>query len=308
MIEYRTNRFLVGDSLKNIKGYVFVALSAVIFGCMPLMTVNIYDEGVNTLSLLALRSLLALPFVAAIMKVRKISFKITLREFFQIGLVCALGSAITPAMLFYSYKFISTGMATTLHFIYPALVTAGCSIIFRRPTKLCQWLCALLCCGGAMLFCSFDGSVDLFGIMLAAGSGAVYAAYIIGLEKSGVEHIDPFKYCFYGLIFCAAIMLSATLFTNSLTIPNTVKGWALCFVFAVVVMVLAIILFQTGVGIIGPQKASILSTFEPITGTVIGAIIFGEPFGVKSFIGTVMIISAVILLSLLENSENEQNV
>jgi len=41
-------------------------------------------------------------------------------------------------------------------------------------------------------------------------------------------------------------------------------------------------LFQIGVGIIGSQKSGILSTFEPITSSVIGILVFNEPFGIKS--------------------------
>ena len=43
------------------KGYIFAILSAVIFGCMPLMAKYIYAEGVTPTTLVFLRNLLALP-------------------------------------------------------------------------------------------------------------------------------------------------------------------------------------------------------------------------------------------------------
>jgi len=60
--------------------------------------------------------------------------------------------------------------------------------------------------------------------------------------------------------------------------------------------VIAVMLFQIGVGIIGSQKSGILSTFEPITSSVIGILVFNEPFGIKSAVGTVLILLSVVLL------------
>ena len=50
---------------KLIKGYIAVILSAVLYGCMPLMAKYIYAEGVNPMTLVFLRNFLALPVIAA---------------------------------------------------------------------------------------------------------------------------------------------------------------------------------------------------------------------------------------------------
>ena len=42
----------------RIKGYLLVILSAMLFGCMPLITHYIYADGVNRESLVLLRSLI----------------------------------------------------------------------------------------------------------------------------------------------------------------------------------------------------------------------------------------------------------
>ena len=46
-----------------LKGYLAVLLSAVIFGCMPLMVKRIYADGVNSLSVVFLRNVLSAPVV-----------------------------------------------------------------------------------------------------------------------------------------------------------------------------------------------------------------------------------------------------
>ena len=282
--------------MQNIKGILFVMVSASIFGCMPLFSALIQAEGVAPSSLLLLRAMLALPFLYLMMKVKKVDFKLQKGELLKIAAVSTVGSAITPYMLIICYDYISSGMATTLHFIYPAAVIVGCAVVYRAKIHRMQWLSAAMCCVGAWMFCSFDGEIDPIGVTLAISSGFVYASYIIALEKSGVDKIHPFKYCFYGACSCTVFMFIVSIAGGTLQLPQSLKGWLLCALSSVAIMVIAVMLFQIGVGIIGSQKSGILSTFEPITSSVIGILVFNEPFGIKSAVGTVLILLSVVLL------------
>ncbi len=292
------------DRLNKIKGYIYVALSAVVYGCMPLMAVNIYADGVNSISLVLLRSLLAVPAFFVLAVAKKVDLRIKTRDLLKTAGVFVMGSAVTPVLLFSSYNYISTGTATTLHFVYPALVVVGCALLFKEPAGKVQCLCALLCCVGAMMFCSFDGSFNFTGAGLAVVSGVTYAAYMIGLEKSGAGEIQPLKYCLYGSLGCSILMAVITASTGSLKLPQSAKGWAISAFFAIMVMLVAVMFFQIGVGFIGSKRAAILSTFEPITGMLVGVLVFNEPFGIKSAIGTVAILSSVVLLAVFDKNKN----
>lgn len=46
------------------KGYLYIILSAVIYGCMPMAAKFIYADGVSSLCLGFLRNLLAVPILA----------------------------------------------------------------------------------------------------------------------------------------------------------------------------------------------------------------------------------------------------
>ena len=46
--------------IKTLKGCIFAVISAVIYGCMPLMAKYIYADGVTPLTLVFLRNLFAL--------------------------------------------------------------------------------------------------------------------------------------------------------------------------------------------------------------------------------------------------------
>ena len=109
----------------------------------------------------------------------------------------------------------------------------------------------------------------------------------------------------------SAVTLAICLFTGEMTLPSSARGWILCFVFAMAVTVGAVALFQQSTFIIGGQKTSILSTLEPITGVVVGALVFSEKITLRTAIGSVLVISASILIAVFdmrkEKSYNRNN-
>ncbi|HWP51397.1 MAG TPA: DMT family transporter [Clostridia bacterium] len=283
-----------------LKGCVYIILSAVIFGCMPLMAKNIYAEGVNAISLVLLRNVLALPVLYLLLRAKKISIRPAGGQIKCIALLGLFGSVLTPALLFYSYNYISSGMATTLHFVYPVFVLLGCAVFFHDkigPVKCC---CVLLSSVGMLFFYTPGEAAQFFGMALAVISGVAYAVYIIYLDKSGMGKENPFKVGFGMAAVCTLFLGSGITLTGNLTLPKTAFGWALCFFFAMTIVVGAVVLFQMGAAIVGPQRAAILSTFEPITGIVVGILALNEPFGFKTALGSVLIIASVVLLTVYD--------
>ncbi|MFV0498045.1 MAG: DMT family transporter [Candidatus Fimivivens sp.] len=289
---------------RYLKGCIYVVLSAVIFGCMPLMAKNIYAQGVNAISLVLWRNILAVPVLYLLLSVKKIDLRATksgaLKRVVLLGLY---GTILTPVLLFSSYNYISVGTATTLHFVYPIFVLLGCALFFRDKIGVVKGCAVLLGSIGMLFFYTPGENVQFVGMALAIGSGITYATYIIYLDKSGLDKANPFKISFEIAVVCSFLLGPFVLLSGDLTLPQSLWGWALCLFFAIVIMVGAVVLFQMGVAIVGPQRAAILSTFEPITAIAVGVIAFGEPFGFKIALGSVLIVAAVVLLTIFDKEQ-----
>ena len=104
------------------KGYLYIILSAMIFGCMPLMAKHIYADDVNAMSLVFLRNIISLPFLFGLGFFRHESFAASPKKLFSVMVIGVFGCALTPFLLFSSYNYMSSGTATVFHFVYPALV------------------------------------------------------------------------------------------------------------------------------------------------------------------------------------------
>lgn len=90
-----------------------------------------------------------------------------------------------------------------------------------------------------------------------------------------------------------------------LTLPATVTGWALCVILAMIIGFGAVALFQRGTFLIGGERASVLSTVEPLTGVVVGAIVFQERITPFTFVGVVLVLLACVLIAAADAKHKE---
>ena len=282
------------------RGYLFVILSAILFGCLPLAANIAYDNGLNSLSLVFYRNLFALPILYLPIRLRGEPLRVSRQEFTNILPLSILGFCITPALLFTSYNYLPAGTSTTFHFIYPAMTILGGVVLFRQKVGWGRVFCVLLCSVGILLFYEPGGALDPFGSAIALASGVTYALYIILLDYFRLESLSRFKLSFYISATCAAVMLVVCLVTGTFRLPGNALCLGVCFLTAFLAGAAANVLFQNGTLIIGGQRASILSTFEPITSIVTGVLIFSDPFTLRSSLGTVCVLAATVLIAVFD--------
>lgn len=286
----------------RLKGTFFVIASAVIFGFVPLLAMTVYNNGGNSFSLALLRTAIPLPVLLAFFLATGRKWKLD-PEKYRPMFILSLSCTVTPLLLFSSYSHIPSGMATTLHFTYPVFVVVGSILFCRERPTFTKLLCVCLCTAGIVLFYTPGGEVSAAGILMAFVSGIVYAFYIIYLSRSGLADMDPLVLVFWQFVFVTAETFLFLLLTDSLSFSLTPQGWGAAAAHALVGSLLAVVLFQSGVARVGPQQASILSTFEPITSIVVGILFFQEPFGIKTALGSLLILAAVILLTLFDKEK-----
>lgn len=291
---------------KMIKGYIFSILSAVIYGCMPLMAKFIYADGVNSISLVFLRNFLALPVLAALALTQQKTLKVTPKALPSIILIALFGCALTPILLFSSYNYIASGTATILHYVYPAMVVIGGVLFFKKKVPVGNIISVILCVAGIALFYDPTQPLDLTGCALALGSGITFAAYVLLLSNFRYKEITGFTFSFYIAAASAVITFIACIASGSLILPATLTGWLLCALFAVMITCGAVILFQQGAFIIGGEKTSILSTLEPITSIIVGVLVFHETLKINDIFGSVLVVLASILIAVFDMKKSKK--
>jgi drug/metabolite transporter (DMT)-like permease len=150
------------------------------------------------------------------------------------------------------------------------------------------------------LFYSPGHSLDPRGSLLALSSGMTYAIYVISLSTYKHEKGSVFGFSFCVSSIASVLLLLICLLTGQLALPQTLQGWLLSIGFACIVNAGAVALFQRGTFLIGGSRASILSTFEPITGVFVGILVFRETVNPFTLLGTALVIAAGVLIALFD--------
>lgn len=281
-------------------GMVCVMVAAILFGLMPLMTKIAYRYGSNGVSAAFGRFLSGALVSGFIMLVRKKSFFLPVEKRKGIFLLSVF-YALTPVMLFISYESIASGMAMTLHFTYPVVVAILSAIMFHARFRKSQIFCAVLCVAGiALLHPISKGSA--FGMLMALFSGFCYAFYVIFLEKIDLKELPALTVTFWIALLSSVEIGVYGLLTKQLVWHTGYQAYLSYIALGVFSTVFALALFQKGVFLCGGFRASLLSTLEPLTGVVVGILVFQESVTVFTILGSVLVLGSAVLLVLSERT------
>ncbi len=277
-----------------MKGKICLILSALIYGIAPMLAKIAYMGGVNGMTLTFLRTFLMLPLLFILMLACGRSFRLNKKELFDIIILGVVGGSFSIISLYAAYDYISTGLATTLHFIYPLIIVVVSALIYREKITNMKLAAVMLVTLGIFLFVDLNTAADKIGVILAVLSGVFYSFYVIYMDHSGLDKMDYVKLTFYLMIIMSAGTFIFGAATKSIVF-NEMSGTA--WVFAVIISFLitigAIPLFQAGVRYEGASTAGIVSALEPITTIILGALFLGEAMGLVQYFGGAMIILGV---------------
>lgn len=287
----------------KIKGIFCTILSAVLFGLNPLLSKQIYALGGNSVTLTFFRMMItAVTFwIVNVFWVHE-DFSVDRNEFKKL-FFCAQGYCLTPYLLWSSYNYIPSGMATTIHFVYPVLVLIGSIVFYHEKLTGKKAVSCLFCVTGILCLCQTDGTVSLTGFLIAFVSGVAYTLYVLLLAHLGLVDMHPYKLSFWLSGIGTAELLLIALWTGKFTLSVAPAGWGLTVIFALSAGVIASTAFQLGTKYIGAQNASMLSTFEPLTSVIVGVIVYHEVMTGRTIAGITAILLSVIVVSCPERTK-----
>ena len=281
-------------------GILCAILSAVCYGTNPFGALPLYEEGVNTATVLAHRFGLAVILLAIVMLIKHENFKITRHEFkvlFSLGILFA-ASSIT---YYQSFHFMDAGIASTILFVYPVMVAVIMAVFFKeKVTSMTVIAIVMSLVGIGLLYKGGAGaSLSVIGIVLCILSSLAYAVYIIVVNQSSIK-MSSFKVIFYAMLVC-----EITLILYSFTSPElylhalpSARAWSFAVWLSIVPTILSLVFMTVAVHHVGATPTAILGALEPLTAVAIGVVVFGEMLTPRLIVGILFILFAVMLVVL----------
>lgn len=291
--------------MKSYKGIVYAILASVAFGLMPIFAKFTYLHRSNSNTVLFFRFTIAAVILLVYLIVKKVSLKVNKKQFIILSFIGLIGYTLTTQTLFMSYDYLNVGLATTLHFVYPAFVCILEYIFFKKNMSKNKVLSLIFAGVGVYSLIAFENNtLSTMGLFLAVFSGLSYGVNIVLLALKELEELDNRVITMYVTFGASIGMFIYGEVTGSLiTKINLELVMAYIFI-AVVSTIIAMILLLKGIELIGPSSASILGTFEPIVSIIMGAFIFGEAITFALFLGGALILTSTIILAI-DKSGNE---
>lgn len=290
-------------SFSRHKGIICGILAAVCYGTNPFGALPLYEEGVNTSSVLFYRFSMAVIILGIMLLAERKKFGISRGELKVLG---SLGLLFAASSITYyqSFRFMDAGIASTILFVYPVMVAVIMAVFFKERVTSSTVIAIVLALGGIGLLYKGEAGASLstMGILLVMISSLTYAVYIVVVNQSDIR-MSSLKLTFYVLLICM-LSLMAYSFTSPdlhLQLPPSPRAWFYACWLGLVPTVFSLVFMTVAVHEVGATPTAIMGALEPLTAVAIGVLVFGEALTFRLVIGIVLILSAVLLIVLGKN-------
>lgn len=194
----------------------------------------------------------------------------------------------------------NAGTATVLQYATPVLVLLYTCLRNRIWPSLSEVVAIVLAIGGVYVMATHGNPSELAitsaGLFWGILSAFTYAAYLLLpvqlIRTYGSLHVISLSMLLGGILF--------PLVSQAWTYSFDMTGENLLALFGIVGIgtIFAYTVFLHGVSIVGAVKGSLLASVEPVASVLLTVLVMGTQFYPTDFVGMVLIIAAVLLISL----------
>lgn len=285
--------------MNKLNGFLYGLLSSASFGLIPMFTIPAMQQGMQFESILLYRFAFATLALGVILLIDGQSFRTNRRDIPSL-LLLAFFYLISAVFLFWGYKFMASGIATTLHFMYPVLTTLIMMLFFREKKSIWRFMAIALAVAGVFFLSQGNdsGSITFIGIFIVLLSALGYALYLVTVSQLKVGQMKGLRLTFYIFLFGTLLLFIGIGTTGHIQpIPNLHTAGNLVML-AIIPTVISNLALVRAVKCIGSTLTSVLGAMEPVTAVCVGIFMFGEPFTNSVGLGIILIITAVTVIIL----------
>jgi drug/metabolite transporter, DME family len=295
----------------DLAGAGLVALAAACFGTLGPLSRFAGDAGVDSLALVTWRAALGavvvgiyIAFRFALAGVRPRSLRsLPARDRWFLGAAIVANMALNLAA-FIAFERITIALTLLVFYLYPAGVALASVLWFGERLDRTRWIALAISLGGMVLVMAGAGSlgrIDPVGIGLAFVAALAQMFYVLAARHGFANVPGPQAaattmagaaalYVLLGLAVGTAGTLGTPLASSASIVPVVLAG-----IIGAGVPTLA---FITGIRRLGPSKAAIIATLEPVVGVGLAAWLLAEQPAPIQLVGGALILGAAVLLQL----------
>ena len=278
--------------MNRIKGILYAAVSSSTFGLAPFFSLTLLLAGFSAFEVLSYRWGVATIALTLFGWCSGCSFRLEKKDFLVV-LLLSLLRAVTSFSLLIAYQNIATGVASTIHFMYPLAVSLVMMYFFQEKKSLWVMFAVFMSLLGAALLSSGEleakNGDTIVGLVAACVSVFSYAGYIVGVRMTRAVRINSTVLTCYVMGLGTVLYFIGALTTSGLRLVADGYTWLIILGLALPATAISNITLVRAIKYAGPTLTSILGAMEPLTAVVIGVFVFKELFTLNSAIGIIFL-------------------
>jgi drug/metabolite transporter (DMT)-like permease len=287
-----------------------VLAAGALWGCISLFVRHLTAAGLSAMDISCVRMIVgALGMFIVVLVTDRSLLRIRLRDIWLF-----VGTGIISVTLFNICYFIcmnlsEASIAVVLLYTSPVFVMLMSALFFKEKITGRKVAALVLTFAGCVLVAGLlGGSVHLTPLALGVGiaSGFFYATYSI-FGRVALKRYDTLTITFYtfvaGTVACSIIgdvpgIVARTVAEPSLLIWEVGLGM-MCTIFPY-------LLYTYGLSSLDPSKAAILATIEPLVGSLLGILAYGESTSPQKLAGMALILLAIVLANSTDRASKQR--
>lgn len=296
-------------------GLALVLTSAAGYGSQAIFARLAYAAGANVATVLLLRFVLAITILWAILLLGRRGKRAwaAIKQPKRLCALLALGILFSGNSIafFTALTYLHTAVVELLLYLYPGVVLVLSALFLREqlgPVKIAALLCALagsaLTVGplGAVALPGITGGKVALGLVLGVSAALIYATYIVlGNRLAAGTPADVTAAV--SMTGTTLVFVLGALVGDGATLRLSIHGWLAIGAVALFSTVIATSFFLAGLERLGPGRAAILATVEPVVTLILATLILHDPPLWFQVVGGALILIAVVLAQLAPRRE-----
>lgn len=268
---------------------------------------------VDAITLLALRMAFSVPVfigVALWSAQQQHTRALNRHDFLLILGLGFIGYYVSSLLDFMGLKYLSAGLERLILFLYPTMTVLLSAVLFKHPITRKHVLALVISYAGiGLVFADDLGHQSpnmLLGASLVFASTLSYSVYLVGASHA-INKIGTIRFTALAMIVASAITLTHFATTHdfsALQLPGRV--YALAAAMAIFSTVLPVFMLSAAIRLINPGRTALIGSSGPVATIFMAYLLLGETIGSLQIIGSLLVLSGVLLISWKRNGINSQ--
>lgn len=286
-------------------GASLALFAAVGFSGKAILVKLAYQDGVDAVTLLALRMVFSVPLFLAVALWSRSREDVRPLERQDLAAVLGLGLVghyLSGLLDFSGLEYISAGLERLILFLYPTMVVLISAAVFKRPVGRRELIAlALSYAGIALVFMHDFGTHQkgmAVGAMMVFACTLTYSVYLVGAGHA-IARIGIVRSTAYPMLVASAATLAQFALTHPLVaIHQPLRVYELGLGMAIFSTVLPVFMLSAAIRLIGSGRTSLIGSIGPVSTIFMAQVFLGEPISALQIVGSSLVLAGVLLVSL----------